>query len=273
MDKIDKIISEAEALGLKSKLITWIDNNKDWDPSLYQNLNDYYEMGLKIIRDTESQKNIESFDKGYWKTKGHVASSNSNGIMEELVNEYTERYNSNNFLETEKYSQIGQDIFVANLLRQKRNGLFLDIGGGPPKFINNTYLLEKKYNWTGVSIDFDHRNKVAWECSGRTSKFLYENAFEIDYDKLIKKMLQDNNAERIDYFSLDLEPPNLTLEALYKVMTSTKHRFTVITFEHDTWRGNEHILKASRELLESHYYQLIVDNINNQEDWYIDKTY
>ena len=41
------------------------------------------------------------------------------------------------------YSQIGQDTFVKRLLQEKTNGLFLDIGGAWPIYLNNTYLFEK----------------------------------------------------------------------------------------------------------------------------------
>jgi hypothetical protein len=230
-------------------------------------------MGFKILTDSETQKKSNSFEQGFWKTSGHSIIKDGGKEMPKLLQSYSEMYSNKNFLENETYSQIGQDAFVINLLQQKRNGVFLDIGAGPPKFISNTYLLEKKYNWTGVSIELDHRSKVAWENSDRKSKFLYEDAFEVDYNQLITNLLEENNKDRIDYLSIDLEPPTLTLEALYKVITSTKHRFTIITFEHDTWRGYDYIVKASRELLTSHNYELVVDNINNQEDWYVDKTF
>lgn len=279
---IDETIKHADSLGMKSKLLEWIESNKDWDKLLYSDLNKYYEVGLKIISNTDSQKNIESFDKGYWKTKsGHKQLlSNKDNIMINLVDSYMKKYddqlkfsNKTNDYEYETYSQIGQDLFVINLFDRKRNGLFLDIGGGPPHFINNTYLLEKKYGWNGISIDLDFRNKIAWECSDRNTTLLYEDAFDIDYNDLIDKILIDNNSSRIDYLSLDLEPPSITLELLYKIITTTKHRFSVITFEHDSWRGFDYILKSSRDLLNSHGYQIVADNINNQEDWYIDSTY
>lgn len=273
MDKIQKILNEAESLGLKDQLLSWTRNNKDWDPSLQNDLERYYFLGLKILIDLKNKKHIEDFNDGYWKTKGHINDKTETGRILELLNSYSLMHQNNSFPETNAYSQIGQDLFVINFLKQKRNGLFLDIGGGPPMFINNTYLLEKKYDWDGISIDLDHRNKVAWENSDRISKFMYENAFEVDYNALIEQLLLTRDEKRIDYLSLDLEPPNLTLEALYKIITSTKRRFTIITFEHDGWRGYDHVVKTSREFLESHNYQLIVENINNQEDWYIDKTY
>lgn len=273
MNTIEKTLELAEEAGLKDELIQWVEDNKEWDPSLLEDTPAYYDMGLKIISSATKQKQSDSFSKGYWNTEGHPVET-STGIMRKLVDDYVNNYKDDATSTLESYAQIGQDAFVLNLLQYKTNGLFLDIGAGPPKFISNTYLLEKKYNWAGISVELDYRSKIAWEYSDRDcSNFLYENAFDVDYDKKISDLLKKHNADRIDYLSVDLEPPHLTLEALYKVLTSTKHRFSVITFEHDVWRDNMHILKASRELLKSHNYQLVVDNINNQEDWYVDMTY
>ncbi len=274
MNTIEQTLESAEKVGLKAELLEWVENNKEWDPSLYNDQPAYYDMGLKVLTDSTKQKHAASFSKGYWSTEGHPAVATTE-IMKGLVEEYITTYNNDKaFLELELYAQIGQDAFVSNLLKQKRQGLFLDIGAGPPKFISNTYLLEKKYGWSGISIELDYRSKIAWDYSDRdSSNFLYESAFDVDYDKVISNLLEKHNATRIDYLSVDLEPPHLTLEALYKVITSTKCRFSIITFEHDVCRDNEHILKASRELLKSHNYQLVVDNINNQEDWYVDITY
>jgi hypothetical protein len=171
------------------------------------------------------------------------------------------------------FSQIGQDIFVINVLKQKKNGIFLDIGGGEPVKINNTYLLEKNYNWSGISIDNEKEYKVLWDNSNRNSdNFLIHDALTIDYDSLISDILIKNKTDRIDYLSMDLEPPQITLEVLLKFPLD-KCRFSVITFEHDLYRNNSHILETSRELFKKYNYKLIGDNINNQEDWWIDSTY
>ena len=39
--------------------------------------------------------------------------------------------------------QAQQDKFVLNVLNEKKNGYFLEIGSNHPININNTYLLEK----------------------------------------------------------------------------------------------------------------------------------
>ena len=50
-------------------------------------------------------------------------------------------------------SQLGQEVFVLNQTEHKKNGTFLDIGGGHPELINNTITLEKEHSWTGISLD------------------------------------------------------------------------------------------------------------------------
>jgi hypothetical protein len=70
--------------------------------------------------------------------------------------------------------------------------------------------------------------------------------------------------------TVDLEPPSLTLEVLYKIPFD-KFRFSVITFEHDSYRGTE-VLVESRKIFEKHNYKLVINNVNRQEDWWIDNT-
>lgn len=174
------------------------------------------------------------------------------------------------------YSQIGQDIFVKRVLQEKTNGLFVDIGAAWPDNINNTYLFEKHYNWTGLSVEFDPQYERMWKASDRTSKFICDDALKVDYVFEINKLLTDNKVDRIDYLSVDIEPPILTLKALQKVPLD-KFRFSVITFEHDMYRtdnGHEfdqqYTMRTSRELLSSHGYSLIFANM--QEDWWVDGT-
>ena len=170
------------------------------------------------------------------------------------------------------YSQIGQDEFVLKTLKNKRDGLYLDIGCAGPVHINNTYVLEKEFNWKGISIDLDSGFAKLWEESNRkNSKFILQDALTVDYDKIIGDLLKENNKDRIDYLSMDLEPPSLTLDALYKVPLD-KYRFSVITFEHDLYRNNLDLMMKSREIFQKHNYILLVSNINNQEDWWFDST-
>ena len=47
-------------------------------------------------------------------------------------------------------SQIFQDLFVLYYTKNKKNGFFIEIGGGNGFDLSNTYLLEKKFKWDGI---------------------------------------------------------------------------------------------------------------------------
>ncbi|QVL55429.1 MAG: FkbM family methyltransferase [Simkaniaceae bacterium] len=51
-------------------------------------------------------------------------------------------------------SQFLQDEYInEHFFKNKKNGVFLDIGAGLPIEDNNTYFLESKLGWTGLCID------------------------------------------------------------------------------------------------------------------------
>jgi hypothetical protein len=129
------------------------------------------------------------------------------------------------------YSQIGQDKIVIDLLKQKTNGTFLDIGCSDPVRISNTMCMESQFGWKGLAIDIDCALGELWK-SRKKSKFICANAISIDWVKLLKEYDMPN---KIDFLSLDLEPPDVTLSVL-KNIPLDKISFNVITFEHDDYR-------------------------------------
>lgn len=54
---------------------------------------------------------------------------------------------------SKKYSQSGQDAFVLSYFKNKRNGVFIDIGANDGKELSNTYYLEKELGWTGICFE------------------------------------------------------------------------------------------------------------------------
>ena len=50
-------------------------------------------------------------------------------------------------------SQLGQDRFIDEFFKQKRNGVFVDIGASEGVIISNTFFLEKERGWTGICIE------------------------------------------------------------------------------------------------------------------------
>ena len=125
-------------------------------------------------------------------------------------------------------SQMGQDAFVIEQLKSKKNGIYVEIGAGEPVSINNTVVLEKDFGWTGISLDVGPgilsnglvTTICGMECvsgytaiwnDNRSNPLVICDATNIDYDVLFKEY---NLPQHMDYLSVDLEPPEITFEAL-----------------------------------------------------------
>ncbi|MEJ0094471.1 MAG: FkbM family methyltransferase [Methylocella sp.] len=51
-------------------------------------------------------------------------------------------------------SQCGQDEFVVEkIFRRKREGFFLEIGGGDGRYLSNTLILETYFDWSGILVE------------------------------------------------------------------------------------------------------------------------
>ena len=174
-------------------------------------------------------------------------------------------------------SQLGQEVFVLNQTNHKKEGTFVDIGGGHPELINNTLTLEKDYGWKGISLDigppYTHEcDKMSSEeyvdlwNSKRSTPIVLGDALKIDFIKLF----EDNSLPTtIDYLSLDLDPPLITYECLKRIPFD-KYKFNIITFETDYYREKT-TREPSRELLSGYGYKLLLTMGGQleQEDWYI----
>ena len=167
------------------------------------------------------------------------------------------------------WSQSMQDIFVMSMLDGKRNGVYVEIGADQPRVISNTYLLEKDFDWSGISFELD-ADKVAFFNTIRKNKCLCEDATLYDYKSLFQK---SNYPKQIDYLQLDIDPAEGTLRAL-KALPLDDYRFSVITYETDVYSSGADIQDEQIEILESHGYQLVAKNVkcegNPYEDWWID---
>tara|TARA_Y100000389_G_scaffold6304_1_gene6064 strand:- start:95 stop:772 length:678 start_codon:yes stop_codon:yes gene_type:complete len=56
-------------------------------------------------------------------------------------------------MEKSPYSQLNQDLWVVQLLNNKRHGFFIDIGAHDGMNLSNTYMLETLYKWNGICIE------------------------------------------------------------------------------------------------------------------------
>ena len=135
-------------------------------------------------------------------------------------------------------AQAEQDKFVLHVLQHKQNGYFLEIGSNHPITINNTYLLEKKYNWKGIMVEYDSSFLPLYKEHRNNSIHVINDATMIDY----KTLFYSNNMPlTIDYLQIDLEVNNgstlKTLEKLNNEVFDT-YKFATVTFEHDIYHTN-----------------------------------
>lgn len=172
----------------------------------------------------------------------------------------------------ENFSQTYQDLFILAMFEGKENGTFLEIGGALPFKGNNTALLERDFNWTGISIENQKQFVDQYRKERPKTKVLHEDALTMDYDKAIRDKF--GNVDTIDYLQLDIEPARLTLECLKKIPFD-KYKFGVITYEHDHYVDiTKKCREESRKFLSDLGYQLLVSNISPDdkspfEDWWV----
>ena len=170
---------------------------------------------------------------------------------------------------TQNYSQALQDIFVLTMLNGKENGTYVEIGGAHPININNTYLLEKTFGWSGISFEIN-QDLAKFYNTKRNNKCICTDATQVNYSEVFE---ENNLPNQIDYLQIDIDPSFQSLASLKKIDLQD-YRFSVITFETDAYQGSTAVLEQSRSILQSNGYQLVASNVKNCghafEDWYVD---
>ncbi len=197
-------------------------------------------------------------------------------------------------------SQLYQDLFVLVITRGKKNGFFVEFGAANGKYLSNTYLLEKQFNWTGIlaepaQIWFDDLSKLrsctidhrcVWSKSGEQIRFnetrepelstidRYSdnddhalsrktgNTYLVDTVSLLD-LLDQNGAPRvIDYLSIDTEGSEYEILANFDF---DKYDIKIITCEHNYTANREKI----NSLLAAKGYFRYYSNLSNFDDWYV----
>jgi hypothetical protein len=172
------------------------------------------------------------------------------------------------------YGQSLQDKFIITMLKEKKNGYFIEIGSGDPIKFNNSYLLEKDFNYKGIMVEFNSSFLSLYKEHRQNSIHVINDAIIIDY----KDILQKNNfPNEIDYLQIDLEVNNeSTINTLIKLDNEIldEYKFAVITFEHDIYRdNNSETRKKSREIFKKRGYFCVLNDVSDNqypyEDWYV----
>jgi FkbM family methyltransferase len=178
-------------------------------------------------------------------------------------------------------SQAGQDYWVyCEAFNEKKSGYFLDIGAYNGIVFSNTYILESKYNWSGICIEanpFVYKNLIKNRRTLCLNVCLDRSEGEVTFnlrkasggivgqdldnkepdasaDRVIrlktmslKSVLEKQHAPNIiDYLSIDVEGAE---ERILAGFDFHKYTFRCITIERPT--------KLLRGLLKDHGYILI----------------
>lgn len=174
------------------------------------------------------------------------------------------------------YSQARQDEFVLSATNHKQNGWFVEIGSNDPIVTNNTYLLENKYNWSGLMVEYDGLFLERYKQVRPRSTYQISDARKVDYTTLLKSFPRD-----IDYLQVDLDVNNRSTLDVIEFLDRTvlnDHRFTCMTIEHDIYSGDYfQTREKSRAIFTARGYTLLFPDVcvwwqngfKPFEDWYV----
>ena len=162
-----------------------------------------------------------------------------------------------------KFSQSGQDQFAYNI--SGSNGTYLEIGAHDPVINSNTFNLEVKCNWNGISVEYDKSFKMSWgDNKLRKNDVVWDDALNINYSSLIKQRELPN---RLNYLSCDIEPAENTFNILKKIISSELN-FDFISFEHDKYSIGNKYEDLSIEYLKNYNYKVAVKDVYSRNKRY-----
>ncbi len=177
---------------------------------------------------------------------------------------------------TQVWNEISaQEEFVLDLLDNKKEGYYVELGAFHSKNGSNTNKLENKFNWKGVS--FEIKEDLRKEFNENRSNPCMGDALDFNY---ISYFEENSFPKQIDYLQVDIDsgyqlngrPDGSAYTSLHGLLAVplNSYRFTVITFEHDAnmyWR-NDVMRDVQREILDSLGYSIVVRT--ESEDWWVD---
>lgn len=197
---------------------------------------------------------------------------------------------------TQYYSQIGQDKWVADLFKHKKELFFIDIGAFDGILLSNSYFLEKELNWNGICVE---PNKESFQKLLQNRKCIKINKAIANYDGKIGffedglgSAINNNSDNKIEcitlstlfkeqkvpkiihYLSLDVEGAESRILSYFPF---EEYKCVCITVEHNLYAGNPSNKNEIYKILSSNDYKLVEENVMDRgsplEDWYIHKDF
>jgi FkbM family methyltransferase len=202
-------------------------------------------------------------------------------------------------MQLQSYSQLGQDLWVIELLEGKTNGVFIEVGASNGVYLSNTLLLEQEFAWEGLCIEPSSEflnlknnrtcqvaNELIFDKDNIEVDFIEDNlnddtksfsGIKTSLDKhavkgpsFKRKTITLNTllnsisfSKRIDFLSIDTEGSE------YEVLQGIdfeKYHFSLIAIEHN-WVEPKRTLV--RKFLYDKGYHLDALSDSQFDDWYI----
>jgi FkbM family methyltransferase len=218
-------------------------------------------------------------------------------------------YDLYNKEETKLYSQENQDYIIYNaFFKDKKDGVFCDVGGNDPLNLNNTRYFEE-IGWTGFVFEPLPQMKILWE-KYRKAKYFPFGASDVEGETIfsvvkqadgfdetvnmlsfvkdtrntpagyatedikvkirtIKNVFGENNIEHIDYMSIDVEGHELNV---LEGIDFDSVRINVISIENCSIPNTVYGDEAIRILMQEHNY-ILWGRIVGLDDIYVHKNF
>ena len=219
-------------------------------------------------------------------------------IIDKLQNFKTTNFQALYELIQSSQSQLGQDLFALDANRMKKDGYFVEFGATNGIRLSNTYLLETKFNWSGILVEpariyFSNLkknrnsiviNKCVWSISrqelifrevGDLSTIESFKNFDLHAHSRAKgknyrvetisllELLSTNNAPKvIDFLSIDTEGSEFEI---LRSFDFSQYSFNAICIEHNYTIRREEIYN----LLVAKGYRRVFEEISKWDDWYV----
>jgi FkbM family methyltransferase len=168
---------------------------------------------------------------------------------------------------------LGEDIFINNFFKNKKNGIYLDVGAYHPLDGSNTYLLFKKKNWQGINIDV---SPLSTELFRRSRKLDLNINSAISNKKGIVKVYfrkKINMLNTLDkkfakaQFKNGFQEKRIRSNTLNNILSNSKYKNKKIDFFNLDVEGHElQVLKSID--LKKYKPVLICVEIHNQEEMF-----
>ena len=173
------------------------------------------------------------------------------------------------------HGQAAQDAFALWVLKEKRDGYYLEIGSNHPIENNNTYLMDTRYGWKGVMVEYRPEHLVQYQEHRPRAIHIIDDATQLAFVKVLEQLAPPDKC--VDYLQIDLEVHNdSTMGALEQIEKTMEmgYKYAVVTFEHDAYVDARYETRErSRLVFDRNGYVRVFSDVridgNPFEDWYV----